>query len=341
MGNSIYIKYCIMFKYYVYVYLNPLKLGKYCFGKTIVKYEPFYVGKGHGSRLNVHNKVIDKHNKLKQHVINKIKLKNKNPIIIKLYENISEYSAFRLEKYFINKIGRRDLGLGTLTNLTDGGEGGSGTIYNYERRYNMISNYNKIVKYDSNGIVLEIFKNIVELSLKYPNFRTNHIHRACKSNGNRKYDNYYWKYYNGEEMGNILSIPDNKKKIVQYDLTGNYVKTWNSSKDISTNLNYSSGAVLKCCRNNAKENLYYKFKNYMWFFVTDKLLLKIKPYSEKNALGSDKIEQKLIQQYTANNIPLGTFTPKELKNIGFFTKTIYGCCNGKFTTSQGYKWKWA
>ena len=124
-----------MFNYYVYLYLNPLKEGKFCFGKTIVKYEPFYVGKGKGNRLNIHNKIIDKHNKLKQHVINKIKSNNKNPIIIMPYKNISEYSAFRLERYFIGEIGRRDLGLGTLTNLTNGGEGSSGTIYNYNRRY--------------------------------------------------------------------------------------------------------------------------------------------------------------------------------------------------------------
>jgi len=37
---------------------------------------------------------------------------------------------------------------------------------------------------------------------------------------------------------------------------------------------------------------------------------------------------------------INIYTPRQLKNLGFFTKTIYGCCNNKFQTSQGYKWEW-
>lgn len=123
-----------MFSYYVYIYLNPLKEGKFSFGKHQFDYEPFYVGKGKNNRINVHLNVVDNQNKLKQRIINKIKNNNKNPIVIKLYENISEYSAFRLEKYLINKIGRHDLKLGSLANLTNGGDGVSGTIFTREKK---------------------------------------------------------------------------------------------------------------------------------------------------------------------------------------------------------------
>ena len=128
-----------MFKHYIYIYLNPLKRGEYNFDKFSFEYEPFYVGKGKNRRINVHLNVVDEINKLKQNILNKIKKENKEPIIIKLYENISEHSAFRLEKYLIKLIGRRDLKLGTLANLTNGGEGTSGTIYTLERRTNMLS----------------------------------------------------------------------------------------------------------------------------------------------------------------------------------------------------------
>lgn len=330
-----------MFRFYTYIYLNPLKAGNYNYGNLHFDFEPFYVGKGCGNRCNTHMLVIDTRNTLKQNIINKILIKGKKPIIIVLYSNLTEFSAFRMEKYLIKKIGRRDKKLGTLANLTDGGDGCSGTIFNYEKRYNMISNYNKIVKYNSNGVILEIFKNIVELSIKYPNLRTNHIHRACKSHGTRKIDNCFWKYCDNEKIGGILSIPDNKKKILQYNVDGNYMKTWNSAKDIFTNLKYSSGAILKCCRNNSKKNKLYKFKDFMWFFKNDNISTIIKPYYSNNAKGNNKIEKKLIQQYTINNELIGTFSPKELKNIGFFTKTIYACCNNKFKTTQGFKWKWA
>ena len=47
----------------------------------------------------------------------------KDPIIIKLEENLNEITACNKETELIKEIGRIDLGTGPLTNLTDGGEG--------------------------------------------------------------------------------------------------------------------------------------------------------------------------------------------------------------------------
>lgn len=329
-----------MFKFYTYVYLNPLKGGDYNYGKLHFDFEPFYVGKGFGDRCNIHTLTIDTRNKLKQNIINKILNNNKKPIIILLYSNITEYTAFRLEKYLINKLGRRDLKTGVLSNLTNGGEGVSGVIYNYERKISMITENKPILKYDDKGDIIEKFKNIVDLSIKYPNLRTNHIHRACKSNGRRKISNFFWKYWEGEKLDSILELQDRFKLILQYDLNGKYVKTWDSAKTISLKLNYSSGAILKCCRNNNKGNLYYKFKNYMWFFKRENVKPKIKQYSEINAKGNNRIIKDKIKMISLDDKLINIYTPKQLKQLGFFTKTIYGCCNNKYQTSQGYKWGW-
>ena len=329
-----------MFDYYVYIYLNPLKDGNYNFGKYRFDYEPFYVGKGKNKRCLTHLYVIDNQNSLKQRILNKIRMNNKIPIIIKLRENITEYTAFRLEKYLINRIGRRDLKLGSLSNLTNGGDGVSGTIVTPKKRNNMISEKRPIVKYNMDGIVLEVFSNIIDLSIIYPQYRTNHIHRACKSNGSRKIDNCFWKYYNGESIGDIIELNDSYKSILQYDLDGNFIKKW----DLIGNLHdvgYATGAILKCCRNNKRELKYYKFKNHMWYFTQNDFSLKIKPYCENNAKGSSRLILKHIKMYSIANELLGIYCPKELKNMGFNIKTIYRCCDKKFVTTQGYKWQWS
>lgn len=327
------------FKYYIYIYLNPLKVGDYVFGKHKFNYEPFYVGKGCGNRLYFHIQYTDTVNRLKQNIINKIINEKKKPIIIKLYEDISEYSAYRLERKLIQIIGRRDNKNGTLSNLTDGGEGGFGILYTYERRLAMITNKSKIMKYDTNGTVVEIFENITDLSIKYPEILTNHIHRACKSEGNRKYYNYFWKYCKDENIGDRIILNDKYKKIIQYGLNGNFIKLWDSVNELY-DIGYPSGAILKCCRNNQKNMSYYKFKDYVWFFKENEFEIKIKPYSENRAFGSSRLCKKKIKMLSTNNKLIKILMPQELKIMGFLTKTIYRCCNGELNTTQGYKWEW-
>jgi hypothetical protein len=101
-------------RFYVYVYLDPTKLGKYIYGDFRFLHEPFYVGKGQGTRAynficrNVHLK-------------NKLKRTGK-PIVILIKKNLSETSALALEKSLTAFIGRKDLNRGPLYNLTDGGD---------------------------------------------------------------------------------------------------------------------------------------------------------------------------------------------------------------------------
>jgi hypothetical protein len=116
----------ILFSSYIYVYLNPLKNGCYKYGKHQFDHEPFYIGKGSDNRINVHIREAKRNagtNRHKTNTISKIKKSGYEPIRFKLYENITDHSANRLERFLIARIGRADLKRGPLTNLTDGGEG--------------------------------------------------------------------------------------------------------------------------------------------------------------------------------------------------------------------------
>jgi hypothetical protein len=89
-------------KYYIYVHIN------------LVTSEVFYVGKGCGKRATRRTN----RSTLWNNIVNKYGYD-----ILLIDENLSEEEAFDLEKYYIKKFGRRDLGLGSLVNHTDGGEG--------------------------------------------------------------------------------------------------------------------------------------------------------------------------------------------------------------------------
>lgn len=54
-----------------------------------------------------------------------------------IQDNLSYEEAIELEKYYIKLYGRRDLGTGTLANLTEGGEGLVGLVRTDEHRENI------------------------------------------------------------------------------------------------------------------------------------------------------------------------------------------------------------
>lgn len=84
---------------------------------------PFYVGKGKGNRAYSGQG-------RSQYWRNVAK----DGYTIKLFENLSEEHAFELEAAFIRLYGRRDLGMGCLVNLTDGGDGTSGVVFSKEHK---------------------------------------------------------------------------------------------------------------------------------------------------------------------------------------------------------------
>jgi len=84
-----------MKEYYTYAYLRE-------------DGTPYYIGKGHGYRINYSRRTVPLPPKERR-------------LILKYFSN--ELDAFRHEVYMIDVFGRKDLGTGILRNRTDGGEG--------------------------------------------------------------------------------------------------------------------------------------------------------------------------------------------------------------------------
>jgi len=128
--------------YYIYIYLDPRKSGKYLYGEYEFEYKPFYIGKGKNRRY------LDKcgRNPIFKNKINKIKKSELEPIIIKLYENLNEKESFEKEIELIEKFGRIELGTGPLVNMTIGGDGKSGNIVSEETKKKIRKDFSDIKK---------------------------------------------------------------------------------------------------------------------------------------------------------------------------------------------------
>jgi hypothetical protein len=99
--------------YYVYAYLRSKD------SQTAAAGTPYYIGYGKGQRA------FNRH---------RIPVPKDRSNIIFLHENLSEDQAKELEIQEIARYGRKDLGTGILTNLTNGGEGVSGMVHSSETK---------------------------------------------------------------------------------------------------------------------------------------------------------------------------------------------------------------
>jgi hypothetical protein len=109
--------------YYVYVYLDPRKEGNFIYGGYEFKYEPFYIGKGTSKRYLKHltETIDDTSNLIKFRIIDKLDKLGLVPIIYKIFDNLTESDAYKLESELIKIIGRRCDNTGSLANIvTDG-----------------------------------------------------------------------------------------------------------------------------------------------------------------------------------------------------------------------------
>jgi group I intron endonuclease len=123
-------------QYFVYCFLDTRKPGKYSFGDISFDYEPIYIGKGKGVRPKRHLTLYKSYNNRFYSKLSSIINNGVEPIYITIKDSLSEEDAFKYEKYFISLIGRIENG-GTLTNLSDGGEGQSGFKFSEESKKKM------------------------------------------------------------------------------------------------------------------------------------------------------------------------------------------------------------
>lgn len=137
--------------YYVYVYLNPLLPGKFSTTHCSFLFQPFYVGKGRGSRMYEHLKDVRPTRKFKNsyklNTIRSLLHQGIIPIIMRVATNLCENDALAVEELIINQL----LATIKLTNIrTTSWDSGPKTytprIQPPPTRTNTITIYNKFLK---------------------------------------------------------------------------------------------------------------------------------------------------------------------------------------------------
>lgn len=278
-----------MKEYYVYVYLDPNKFGDFSYDDLFFKNEPFYVGKG--TRNRCYSGIRDKIKSIKTAKIKSLIDSGSFPIIIKIFENISNEEACILEIKTIEKIGRIDLKTGPLSNLTSGGTGGLGLKHTNEWKKILCK---PVLQYKKDLLINE-YPSVKEASEKTGLIKQNIS--SCLTGKYKTTGGFFWKYKNDEDklQGHLkkdyimpkhseetkLKMKESAKRgddhpakkkmgknnpssrrVIQKSMDGETIKIWDSMQDIKRELGFTPSNICRCCQGSVKRIGRFKWEYY-------------------------------------------------------------------------------
>lgn len=252
--------------FYIYVYLDSTKPGKYKYDEFEFEYLPFYVGysnrKAFYDRKSRHlhfakmNKDLT-NNYYKMNIINKIIKSGNEPIILLFRDDLNVIEAKELEKYMISKIGNRYNESGPLVNIAMGGDGGD-TFTNNPRKEEIREKHRRNATGSNNhryGLPLEEHPSYkAKLKGEHWNLgRTASI--ATKEKLSKK---------------NSGSGNNRAKETLLFDNDFNLVKEFDYCFDVANYIGSTNKAVSKTARTNSSKDIpYHTTKGYYIIYKDD------------------------------------------------------------------------
>lgn len=122
------------------------------------------------------------------------------------------------------------------------------------------------------------------------------------------------------------------RKVDQYDLQGNFIKTWDSIVDAENELHVRG--ISSCC--NDDNHVVKTVGGYIWRYFGDELTEEHINWCNRNK------RSRYIVQYSLSGEPICIFdgiTKAELET-GINHSNISACCSGRKRTAGGFIWKY-
>jgi hypothetical protein len=209
--------------------------------------EPFYIGVGQiASKENIDRYYMNTERGVYNRAYTKSSRSNfwknivsKTPYKVQvIYETFDLEEINKKEQEFIKLYGRRDLNMGTLVNLTDGGEG---------------------VK-KLNPSTIELIRQL-KLGVKLSESHILKLSLAKKGKPIKHLEGFKHSEKTIEQLKNTKKC----KIVVQYSLNGDFIKEYKSLQEVKRQLNISAISCISRVCNNERKTAF----GYIWKFKKD------------------------------------------------------------------------
>lgn len=108
------------------------------------------------------------------------------------------------------------------------------------------------------GEVLKVWDMIKEAA-QYYNVTESCIGECCR--GRQKSSaGYMWRYEDESLRVEFIPKPSRKKPVLQFDMSGNFLREWESATDVAKEFGCNRAAILNCCQGKVNSSMGYKWK---------------------------------------------------------------------------------
>lgn len=183
-----------------------------------------------------------------------------------------------------------------------------------------------ILQYDKEGTLIQEWPSIklAQLTLNIKGIS------SCCSGKTPQASNYVWRYKNDPILDKFqLPLNKNQSRIIQYSLSGEYIKGFNSIISASKELNINYGDICVCCSKKTKKTA----GGFIWRYEEDLL--------ESNFLFLPRKNKPILQYDLNNNFIKRWQGVREIsKYMDVDIRRIFGCCLYKNKNYKNYIWKY-
>jgi hypothetical protein len=242
-------------------------------------------------------------------------------------------------------------------NLTRGGKYTIAQFTKKSRTLSAKSHKKPILQYDLNGNFIREWESLIDL-VKKNNYNHSWVHSCLRGKSKRAY-NYMWSFktlnyptkiepfvFEIKEFIRKKGINPKSKKVLQYDLDGNFIKGWENIKQAAISLKIYEQGIHKNLKMDSlhAKNFQWKYWKEDYPLKIDKVVpLTIEEIRKKANQNSVKSNNKKVSVYKENGEFYKTFD--SIKNgaieLGINIKSLGSISDGikKNKIRYGYYWR--
>jgi hypothetical protein len=189
----------------------------------------------------------------------------------------------------------------------------------------------KILQYDLNGKLIREWETTSEIK-KILGYKG--INSSCSGKSKTLYG-YVWKFFDDVDKSNYSEIEPPKffeqsKKILQYDMSGLFIKEWNKISDINKDLGFKKVSIHRVCSGDRKS-----YKDFIWKYKeNDNYPLQL----NMNINGRKDVIKK-VEQYDLDGNHIKTWDSINSAQKTLNCKGIFSALRKGKNISCGFIWK--